>query len=126
MSSISKHTRTRLIWRNGKKVRAHRWIIEQHIGRKLLPEEHIHHKNGDPLDNRVKNLEIIEHKKHMKLHKQIYPDVKKCARCGEDFEVNPRKRKRNKCCSKKCAQEMRMEGQRKARLSLSVQNISED
>lgn len=28
---LSAHTRTRLIWRNGKKVRAHRWLMEQHL-----------------------------------------------------------------------------------------------
>ena len=47
---LSPNTRARLIWRGGKKVRAHRWIMEQHLGRELAPDEHVHHKNGNPLD----------------------------------------------------------------------------
>lgn len=49
-------TRTRLIRRGGKKVREHRWLMEQELGRKLLPTEHVHHRNGNPLDNRLENL----------------------------------------------------------------------
>jgi hypothetical protein len=32
--------------------------MEDYLGRKLLPEETVHHINGDGTDNRIKNLEL--------------------------------------------------------------------
>lgn len=49
---------------DGKNVKEHRFIIECHIGRKLLPHEDVHHKNGNKLDNTIDNLEVIDHGEH--------------------------------------------------------------
>ena len=38
----------------------HRYIMEQNLGRKLSPEEHIHHINGIKTDNRLENLELMK------------------------------------------------------------------
>lgn len=51
-------------------VLEHRHIMEKYIGRPLNPDEHIHHKNFDKLDNRIENLEIVTRRIHQTAHKQ--------------------------------------------------------
>lgn len=36
----------------------HREVVESHLGRKLLPIENIHHKNGQRDQNNIENLEL--------------------------------------------------------------------
>lgn len=56
------------LWKNKKLVLEHRWIIEQNLGRLLKNDEIVHHKNGNPRDNRVENLELMSASDHIKIH----------------------------------------------------------
>jgi hypothetical protein len=55
----------------GKQYKEHRLIMERYLGRGLLPTEHIHHINGNKLDNSVENLQIISVVEHAKLHAEL-------------------------------------------------------
>lgn len=52
---------------NGKYIREHRIIVQNTIGRLLEPFEQVHHINGDRLDNRVENLQILTHREHSRI-----------------------------------------------------------
>lgn len=87
---------------NGKHIDEHRYIMEQHLGRKLLRNEYVHHKNGDKKDNRIENLEIMTPQEHNKEHKEKLPKTKICKVCGKEFEPPIKHRGRNTICSEEC------------------------
>ena len=41
--------------KNGSTIGVHRLLMEEHLGRKLLTYEHVHHINGNPRDNRIES-----------------------------------------------------------------------
>lgn len=48
-----------ILWfSDGRRIAQHRYMMEQHLGRNLLPGENVHHINGVRDDNRLENLEL--------------------------------------------------------------------
>lgn len=106
----------RYIQRQGKGIYEHRWVMEQHLGRKLLSSEHVHHINGVKIDNNIENLEIVTSSSHQHIHHankteckkgHIYSDVgfyiekngsRRCRQCRLNGVAKYRAKKRLEKC----------------------------
>jgi hypothetical protein len=51
-------------------AREHQVVAEKKIGRRLRPDEIVHHKNDDRTDNRPENLEVKTRSEHSRIHCQ--------------------------------------------------------
>jgi hypothetical protein len=74
----------RNLWKNGKKVLEHRWIMQNHLGRELKTSEHIHHINENKLDNRIETLKIVNNSSHKKFHIKDWKNERPCSRCKKN------------------------------------------
>jgi HNH endonuclease len=89
-----------------------RYLMEQHLGRRLEKWEHVDHKNDDYTDDRIENLQILTQLENNK--KSAKPTEYKffsCPVCLVDFSLPVRVYKANQIiqnkagpyCSKQCA-----------------------
>jgi hypothetical protein len=60
----------RYVLKGGETVRAHRYIMEHHIGRKLNAFEHVHHIDGNRANNDISNLLLLTIGEHSRLHRK--------------------------------------------------------
>lgn len=53
-----------------------RYVMEQHLGRLLSPDEVVHHINGQIQDNRLCNLQVMTRREHAQYHLKGRPGRK--------------------------------------------------
>lgn len=99
---IMKKMKYKQIVVDGKVVYEHRYIMEQHLGRKLGRYEYVHHINENTRDNRIENLVIMTPEEHNYHHIGKLPKIKICKMCGKEFKPSVDHRGRNILCSHEC------------------------
>lgn len=90
-----------------------RYLMEQHLGRKLTNEEEVHHKDHNKMNDVIENLEVKNKTAHRREHNIKPIIIEHCYVCGSDIIVDSRKRanhyrSKNKnpdkwFCSKHCS-----------------------
>lgn len=86
---------------DGTRMLEHRWVVEQHLGRRLESWERVHHINHDRLDNRIENLEVVTSAEHGLRH-TFLPTEKACVTCGATFTPSKTKRRQAQTCGPSC------------------------
>jgi hypothetical protein len=102
--------------------RLHRMVMEAVLGRFLVPDEDVHHRDGNRVNNHPANLELVAHGEHTARHKRRLPLVAGCAWCGQPFLVQsvsrwgqPGVRVPQRCCCCRCARLLRSAALKRAR-----------
>jgi choline kinase len=89
-----------------------KYLMEKHLKRYLMDHEVVHHKDENPLNNTLTNLEVLTRLEHQRLHLQKSDDFI-CPQCKREFTLcgakrtastkNRRQSKAGPFCNKSCA-----------------------
>lgn len=104
-------------YENGKRTTQSypRYLMEQKLGRKLLPNEEVDHKDNDFTNNDLNNLQILtgtanKLKEMNREHRKAKLYIGTCSICGVEFtkslaqvKHNRKQTKSGPFCSRKCA-----------------------
>ena len=69
-----------------------RYLMEQHLGRKLTNEEEVHHKDHNKMNDVIENLEVKNKTAHRREHNIKPIIIEHCYICGSDIIVDSKKR----------------------------------
>ena len=110
-----------------------KYLMEVHLGRYLEKDETVHHIDGNPLNNTISNLRVLDRQEHCTNDVIRNKDVKvTCTYCGKEFYIEGSKlHQRNRTdrhqsgyfCSKKCSGKYGAEIQNQKRTSVIVERI---
>lgn len=53
---------------DGSEMLEHRFVMEQHLKRKLSKDEHVHHIDENKENNSIENLTVMSRSEHMRFH----------------------------------------------------------
>jgi hypothetical protein len=114
---LCKDNRVRIALRKDGKTKSMsypRYLMERHLGRKLLITEEVHHRDENPSNNELDNLEVMNETDHRKHHNPVNVKFFECPTCEKIFKLeglklhyalDNRKRRNGEgpFCSRSCA-----------------------
>lgn len=82
---------------------AHRLVMEILLGRPLRRDEHVHHLDGNKVNNRPSNLQLLSASAHNSQTNRRHPLVRFCEWCGNPFLRHNNGNGEQRFCSRSCA-----------------------